>query len=255
MHRDGRVRAAGVRVAERVQRAAPRRSPVLRHRAAAAAAAAVAAQDRADRARQRQRARLLHVESGRRQRAAGGERFEFVGRLLGLGCVGLEQHGGRQQFDGVGQRLDGARRGQQRRRPLERRRGRLGGFGAAGGERRGRYARHRRGERESAECRIEPVHAIAEHGEQPAHADAAADPADRFDGARAIAATAGMASIPHMDRDSSFAMGGGTATFQGRKAMAVGVQARITENLKATVNVGFAGSQRVVGAGMLYQWK
>ncbi len=49
--------------------------------------------------------------------------------------------------------------------------------------------------------------------------------------------------------------GGGTATFQGRKAMAVGVQARITENLKATVNVGFAGSQRVVGAGMLYQWK
>lgn len=185
----------------------------------------------------------------------GGERFEFVGRLLGLGCVGLEQHGGRQQFDGVGQRLDGARRGQQRRRPLERRRGRLGGFGAAGGERRGRYARHRRGERKSAECRIEPVHAIAEHGEQPAHADAAADPADRFDGARGIAATAGMASIPHMDRDSSFAMGGGTATFQGRKAMAVGVQARITENLKATVNVGFAGSQRVVGAGMLYQWE
>nr|WP_264159046.1 YadA C-terminal domain-containing protein [Burkholderia vietnamiensis] len=58
-----------------------------------------------------------------------------------------------------------------------------------------------------------------------------------------------------MDRDSSFAMGGGTATFQGRKAMAVGVQARITENLKATVNVGFATSQRVVGAGMLYQWK
>ncbi|MCO1351558.1 YadA C-terminal domain-containing protein [Burkholderia vietnamiensis] len=50
-------------------------------------------------------------------------------------------------------------------------------------------------------------------------------------------------------------MGGGTATFQGRKAMAVGVQARITENLNATVNVGFAGSQRVVGAGMLYQWK
>lgn len=90
---------------------------------------------------------------------------------------------------------------------------------------------------------------------KPAHADAAADPADRFDGARGIAATAGMASIPHMDRDSSFAMGGGTATFQGRKAMAVGVQARITENLKATVNVGFAGSQRVVGAGMLYQWK
>jgi len=70
-----------------------------------------------------------------------------------------------------------------------------------------------------------------------------------------IAATAAMASIPHMDRDSNFAMGVGTATFQGQKAMAVGMQARITENLKATLNGGFAGSQRVVGAGMLYQWK
>nr|WP_279612714.1 YadA-like family protein [Burkholderia sp. BCC0801] len=70
-----------------------------------------------------------------------------------------------------------------------------------------------------------------------------------------IAATAAMASIPHMDRDSNFAMGVGTATFQGQKAMAVGVQARVTENLKATLNGGFAGSQRVVGAGVLYQWK
>ncbi|SDI39123.1 Head domain of trimeric autotransporter adhesin [Paraburkholderia phenazinium] len=70
-----------------------------------------------------------------------------------------------------------------------------------------------------------------------------------------IAATAAMASIPHMDRDSNFAMGVGTATFLGQKAMAVGMQARITENLKATMNGGFSGSQRVVGAGMLHQWK
>ncbi|WP_425129507.1 beta strand repeat-containing protein [Burkholderia ubonensis] len=70
-----------------------------------------------------------------------------------------------------------------------------------------------------------------------------------------IAATAAIASIPHMDRDSNFAMGVGTATFSGQKAMALGMQARITENLKATLNGGFSGSQRVVGAGMLYQWK
>ena len=70
-----------------------------------------------------------------------------------------------------------------------------------------------------------------------------------------IAATAAMASIPHMDRDANFAMGVGTATFAGQKAMALGMQARITENLKATLNGGFSGSQRVVGAGMLYQWK
>nr|WP_230461558.1 YadA C-terminal domain-containing protein [Burkholderia ubonensis] len=50
-------------------------------------------------------------------------------------------------------------------------------------------------------------------------------------------------------------MGVGTATFSGQKAMALGMQARITENLKATLNGGFSGSQRVVGAGMLYQWK
>ncbi|KWO83486.1 hemagglutinin [Burkholderia ubonensis] len=70
-----------------------------------------------------------------------------------------------------------------------------------------------------------------------------------------IAATAAIASIPHMDRDSNFAMGLGTATFGGRKAMAVGMQARISENLKATLNGGISGDQRVVGAGLLYQWK
>nr|WP_256260691.1 hypothetical protein [Burkholderia sp. NFPP32] len=60
--------------------------------------------------------------------------------------MGLEQHGGRQQFDGVrqrldrdrrrrgvvGQQLDRDRRRQQRRRPVERGRGRLGGCAAAG---------------------------------------------------------------------------------------------------------------------------
>nr|WP_322026940.1 hypothetical protein [Burkholderia sp. BCC1977] len=88
----------------------------------------------------------------------------------------------RRRGDLVGQPFGGDRRGQQRRRPVERGRGRLGGFGAAGRQRRGGHAGHRRGEREPVECGIEPVHAVAEHGQQPAHADAAADPADRFDG-------------------------------------------------------------------------
>ncbi|WP_346779068.1 hypothetical protein [Burkholderia sp. Tr-20390] len=106
--------------------------------------------------------------------------------------MGLEQHGGRQQcarigqrfhrrrrgLDGVGQQFDRDRHGQQRRRPLERRRGRFGGIGAPGGQRRGRYAGHGCGEREPVERGVEPVHAVAEHGQQPAHADAAADPAD-----------------------------------------------------------------------------
>lgn len=70
-----------------------------------------------------------------------------------------------------------------------------------------------------------------------------------------IAAVGAMASIPQLDRDALFGMGVGASTFQGQKAMAVNMQARITENLKASLNGGFSGSQKVVGAGMLYQWK
>nr|WP_254213200.1 YadA C-terminal domain-containing protein [Burkholderia multivorans] len=50
-------------------------------------------------------------------------------------------------------------------------------------------------------------------------------------------------------------MGIGTATFLGQKAMAVNMQARITNNLKASLNGGFSGTQKVIGAGVLYQWK
>ncbi|TXG04900.1 hypothetical protein FU139_27505, partial [Burkholderia territorii] len=70
-----------------------------------------------------------------------------------------------------------------------------------------------------------------------------------------IAAVGAMASIPQLDRDANFGMGVGTATFLGQKAMAVNMQARITENLKASINGGFSGGQKVIGAGMLYQWK
>ncbi|MBN3819057.1 hypothetical protein G3N57_21660, partial [Paraburkholderia sp. Se-20369] len=70
-----------------------------------------------------------------------------------------------------------------------------------------------------------------------------------------IAAVGAMASIPQLDRDSNFGMGIGTSSFLGQKAMAVNMQARITDNLKASINGGFSGNQRVIGAGVLYQWK
>ena len=70
-----------------------------------------------------------------------------------------------------------------------------------------------------------------------------------------IAAVGAMASIPQLDRDANFGMGVGTSTFLGQKAMAVNMQARITETLKASINGGFSGGQKVIGAGMLYQWK
>ncbi|MDN7459034.1 cell surface protein, partial [Burkholderia cenocepacia] len=62
--------------------------------------------------------------------------------------MGQRFYGDRRGLDGIGQQLDRARHGQQRRRPLERRCGRLGRFGAAGRERRGGHAGHRRRERE-----------------------------------------------------------------------------------------------------------
>ncbi len=70
-----------------------------------------------------------------------------------------------------------------------------------------------------------------------------------------IAAVGAMASIPQLDRDANFGMGMGASTFLGQKAIAVNMQARITENLKASINGGFSGGQKVIGAGMLYQWK
>ncbi|WP_205193845.1 YadA family autotransporter adhesin, partial [Burkholderia sp. LMG 13014] len=63
-----------------------------------------------------------------------------------------------------------------------------------------------------------------------------------------IAAVGAMASIPQLDRDANFGMGVGTSTFLGQKAMAVNMQARITENLKASINGGFSGGQKVIGA-------
>ncbi len=72
---------------------------------------------------------------------------------------------------------------------------------------------------------------------------------------RGIAAVGAMASIPQLDANSNFGMGLGTASFAGQKAIAVNMQARISDNLKAAVNGGFSGGQAVVGAGMLYQWK
>ncbi|KVW81364.1 cell surface protein [Burkholderia ubonensis] len=70
-----------------------------------------------------------------------------------------------------------------------------------------------------------------------------------------IAAVGAIASIPRLDRDANFGMGVGTSTFNGQKAMALNMQARITDNLKALINGGFSGTQKVIGVGALYQWK
>ncbi|WP_244117689.1 YadA-like family protein [Burkholderia contaminans] len=70
-----------------------------------------------------------------------------------------------------------------------------------------------------------------------------------------IAAVGAMASVPQLDRDANFGVGLGTSTFRGQKALAFSAQARVSDNLKASISGGFSGGQKVVGAGMLYQWK
>ncbi|WP_330996330.1 YadA family autotransporter adhesin [Burkholderia cepacia] len=69
-----------------------------------------------------------------------------------------------------------------------------------------------------------------------------------------IAAVGAMASIPQLDQNSNFGMGMGASTFGGQQAIAINMQARISQNLKVALNTGISGSQKVVGAGMLYQW-
>ncbi len=70
-----------------------------------------------------------------------------------------------------------------------------------------------------------------------------------------IAAVGAMASIPELDRDANFGVGLGTATFLGQKAMALALRARVSDNLKLSINGGVAGAQRVLGTGVMYQWK
>ncbi|VWD46605.1 hypothetical protein BCO18430_07155 [Burkholderia contaminans] len=70
-----------------------------------------------------------------------------------------------------------------------------------------------------------------------------------------ISAVGAMASVPALDQNARFGIGIGTATFLGQKAIALNMQARITDNIKGSVSGGISGSQKVVGAGVLYQWK
>ncbi|KWC09739.1 hypothetical protein WL43_11575 [Burkholderia ubonensis] len=69
-----------------------------------------------------------------------------------------------------------------------------------------------------------------------------------------IAAATALTMIPEVDLGKSIAVGIGSATFQGHAAMAIGVTARLTENLKLKAGVGLSGGGQTYGAGMAYQW-
>ncbi|WP_143751053.1 YadA-like family protein [Burkholderia sp. HI2714] len=69
-----------------------------------------------------------------------------------------------------------------------------------------------------------------------------------------IAAATALTMIPEVDLGKSIAVGVGAASFQGHVATAIGVSARMTENLKLKAGVGLSSGGQTYGGGVSYQW-
>ncbi|WP_244193078.1 YadA-like family protein [Paraburkholderia eburnea] len=70
-----------------------------------------------------------------------------------------------------------------------------------------------------------------------------------------VAAATALTMIPDVDANKTIAVGVGTANFQGYQATALGVSARVTQNLKVKMGAGYSTSGGATwGGGMSYQW-
>jgi hypothetical protein len=69
-----------------------------------------------------------------------------------------------------------------------------------------------------------------------------------------VAAATALTMIPEVDLGKTIAIGVGTANYQGYSSVAIGLTARITQNLKVKAGVGTSSSGTVYGAGLGYQW-
>jgi autotransporter adhesin len=70
-----------------------------------------------------------------------------------------------------------------------------------------------------------------------------------------VAAATALTMIPDVDQGKTIAVGVGTANFQGYQATALGVSARVTQNLKVKMGAGYSTSGGATwGGGMSYQW-
>ncbi len=63
-----------------------------------------------------------------------------------------------------------------------------------------------------------------------------------------------LTMIPEVDATKNLAIGVGTAGYKGYQAVAVGLSARVTQNLKVKVGAGMSSATTTVGAGAAYQW-
>jgi autotransporter adhesin len=69
-----------------------------------------------------------------------------------------------------------------------------------------------------------------------------------------IAAATALTMIPDVDQGKTIAVGIGGGTYKGEQAVALGVSARITENLKMKAGAGTSSQGTTVGVGASYQW-
>ncbi|PRY02762.1 YadA family autotransporter adhesin, partial [Paraburkholderia sp. BL25I1N1] len=69
-----------------------------------------------------------------------------------------------------------------------------------------------------------------------------------------IAAATALTMIPDVDQGKTIAVGIGSGTYKGSSAVALGISARITENLKMKAGAGTSSQGTTVGLGASYQW-
>ncbi|WP_080422329.1 YadA family autotransporter adhesin [Burkholderia ubonensis] len=69
-----------------------------------------------------------------------------------------------------------------------------------------------------------------------------------------VAAASALSMIPDVDQGKTVAVGVGTANYQGYQAVALGLSARITQNLKVRVGTSMASAGTTWGVGASYQW-
>jgi autotransporter adhesin len=69
-----------------------------------------------------------------------------------------------------------------------------------------------------------------------------------------VAAATALTMIPDVDQGKTIAVGIGGGSYKGSQAVALGVSARITENLKMKAGAGTSSQGTAIGIGASYQW-
>lgn len=69
-----------------------------------------------------------------------------------------------------------------------------------------------------------------------------------------IAAATALTMIPDVDEDKRIAVGIGGGSYKGAQAVALGISARINDNLKMKAGAGTSAGDTTFGVGASYQW-